>query len=108
MLRQGGNETFADIQVELLFLVRGSESVENKTYEVAAATTNPAGSPHVRLATKGETDRIPKSESFINKYALKLTFGAKDADGNIPGTIYLCTPDSGKSFLAGKFTATVK
>jgi len=52
--------------------------------------------------------RVPKSETVMNRYALKLTFGAKDANGDIPGTIYLCTSDAAKSFLAGSFTAKAK
>jgi hypothetical protein len=40
-------------------------------------------------------------------YSLRLEFGAL-ANGQLPGSIYLCTPDPEKSFLAGTFTAKIK
>jgi hypothetical protein len=108
VFRQGTKGAFAEIEVKLWLLPKAGESIENKTYEIAAANSNPPRSPHVQLATMGPSDRLPKSESFVNRYALKLTLGAKDDKGDIPGTIYLCTPDTGRSFLAGKFTAKSK
>jgi hypothetical protein len=107
VFRQGGTAAFADVEVSLTLSLKG-ESAENKSYEIKPAAANPVGSPVVRLATKAADNGVPQSETFMNRYALKLTFAAKDADGNIPGTIYLCTPDSGKSFLAGTFTAKGK
>jgi hypothetical protein len=98
VFRQGEKGEKADVEVKVWLAPLHAESLENKTFEIP---TTKFGGPHVELATT-------KRESFLNKYALKLTFGAKDADGSIPGTIYLCTPDAGKSFLAGKFTAKAK
>jgi hypothetical protein len=101
--RQGVKGAFADVEVEVTLFPKAGESLENKTYEIAAAASNPGGSPFVKVATMAPGRRLPQSETFLNKYALKLTLGAKNADGDIPGTIYVCTPDSGKSFLAGAF-----
>lgn len=105
VFRQGEKGVFADIEVSLSLFLSG-ESVENKSYEIPVANFNPPQSPHIRLATMAAGAKILKSEAFVSKYALKLTFGSKDADGSIPGTIYLCTSD--KSFLAGAFTAKSK
>ena len=44
--------------------------------------------------------------TFEAGYALRLQFGAL-ANHQLPGKIYLCTPDSGQSFLSGSFTASV-
>lgn len=108
VFRKGKKDSFWEFEVKLWLLPPRGESIENKTYEIAAAATNPPRSPHVNFSTMGEGDRLPKSEAFLNRYALKLTLGAKDDNGNIPGTIYLCTPDAGHSFIAGKFTAKTK
>jgi hypothetical protein len=98
-----GTGTRPDVEVELWLILKPNESVENKTYDVGRGV-KAAVTPHVRLATLPEGAKLPKSESFVANYSLKLTFGTKDKDGAIPGTIYLCTPDAAKSFLAGKFT----
>jgi hypothetical protein len=109
IFRQGDKGTFADIEVKIWLFPKAGESVENKTYEIpTSGAKGGASTPHIQMATMTAGRRIPQSESFLNRYALKLTLAAKDADGNIPGTIYLCTPDSGKSFLAGTFTAKGK
>jgi hypothetical protein len=44
---------------------------------------------------------------FTSGYALRLEFGAL-ANNQIPGSIYVCTPDDAKSCLAGTFTAEAK
>ncbi|HEX4588926.1 MAG TPA: hypothetical protein VH120_03295 [Gemmataceae bacterium] len=107
--RQGVKGRYADIEVKLWLLPKAGESVENKTYEIGPAGAKAGEStPHVEIATMAENARIPQRQSFLNKYALKLSLGAKGADGSIPGTIYLCTPDANKSFLAGQFAAKAK
>jgi hypothetical protein len=102
VLRQGTG-TRPDVEVELWLILKPNESVENKTYQVGKGV-KAAVTPHIRLATLPEGAKLPKSESFVANYSLKLTFEAKGKDGSIPGTIYLCTPDGAKSFLAGKFS----
>jgi hypothetical protein len=106
VFRQGSG-TFADAEVELWLITKPNESVENKTYEVGRGV-RPMVTPHVRLATMPEGAKVPRQESFLTNYSLKLTFGAKDKDGSIPATIYLCTPDAVRSFFAGKFTVKEK
>lgn len=106
VFRQGGG-TWPDVEVELWLILKPNESVENKTYEVGKGL-KPAVTPHIRLGTLPEGAKVPKSESFVTGYSLKLTFAAKDKDGAIPGTIYLCTPDTARSWFAGKFTLKEK
>ena len=68
VFRQGGTQTFADIEVSVVMFLKG-DSIENKTYEIAAAAINPTGSPHIQLSTMPKGGKLPKSESFLNRYA---------------------------------------
>lgn len=103
-----GSGRFPAVEVSLVLTgLKPNESVANKTYEVGKGTS-PALSPHIRLSTLPAGAKVPKTEPFVTGYALKLTFGAKDKDGSIPGTIYLCTPDAARSWVAGKFTVKEK
>jgi hypothetical protein len=98
-----GTGTRPDVEVELWLILKPNESVENKTYQIGKGIKADV-TPHVTLSVIPEGAKLPKRESFVANYSLKLTFAAKDKDGSIPGTIYLCTPDTTKSFLAGKFS----
>jgi hypothetical protein len=98
-----GKEFFADAEVKLSLFLKFGESVENKTYEIPALDTVRVGIPHISAATKEPSDRLPKTELFSSKYALKLSFG-KAEGGMIPGKIYLSVNDTGKTVLAGTFS----
>ena len=102
-----GREARPDVKVDVTLFLQGNESLENKSYEVGRGVMPPL-SPHIRIATLPKGARLLKVEPFVNNYSLKLSFGAKDKDGAIPGTIYLCTPDAARSWLAGKFTVKEK
>jgi hypothetical protein len=103
-----GAGVFPEGKVSVVFLIKGNGPVENQTIEIAPNVARPEGKPVVWIATMDKGARSPKSESFLDKYAMKVTLGSKDAKGNIPGTIYLCTPDGNRSFVAGTFTAKTK
>ncbi len=100
-----GTGVFPDGQVTVQNLVKFDESAENKTFEIAPGGARPSGKADCSNCHDAQSARVPKGETFLDKYALKLTFGAKAANGDIPGTIYLCTPDTNRSFVAGSFTA---
>jgi hypothetical protein len=103
-----GAGRFPEAEVSLwLPGLKPNESVANKTIEVGKGT-NPTLVPHVRLSTLPAGAKVPKIEPFVTNYSLKLAFGVKDKDGSIPGTIYLCTPDAARSWVAGKFTVKEK
>jgi hypothetical protein len=104
--RQGGG-TVPDAEVDLVFVVKPRETAENRTIEVGEGR-RPQFTPLVRLTTLQEGKKSPTPESFPWDYSMKLTLGAKNKDGTVPGTIFLCTPDAAHSFLAGKFTAKEK
>ena len=103
-----GTGVFPEGQITIFFLYKDGDPVENKTFEIAPATRPGVSKPHVHISTMEKNARVPKSEAFGDKYALKVTFGAKGSDGSIPGTIYLCTPDAKRSFVAGSFTVKPK
>jgi hypothetical protein len=102
-----GLGTVPDVEVDLMFVVKPRETVENRTIEVGEGR-RPQFTPLVRLTTLPEGKKAATPDSFPWNYSLRLTLGAKNKDGTVPGTIYLCTPDAARSFLAGKFTATMK
>ena len=106
-LRQGAG-VFPEAQVSMMFLIKGNGPVENQTIMIAPNVAKSGGKPHVRIASMDKGGRVPSTEAFLDKYALKVTFGTKEANGDIPGTIYLCTPDANHSFVAGSFTAKTK
>jgi hypothetical protein len=85
--------------------LKPNESLEGRTFEINPAQRTPGLKPSIHLTGKPPDSRAPKREIATDKYALKLTFEAKAADGSIPGTIYLCTSDPARSFIAGKFDA---
>jgi hypothetical protein len=97
-----GSGFFAEAEVKMWLLSGFSESVENRTFKIDVGSKS-VETPHIHVSVMPKGARIPTTEIHLNKYAMKLTFGEKDKDGNIPGTIYLCTPDTGHSFIAGKF-----
>jgi hypothetical protein len=108
--RQGKQGAFAEAQISIWLIHDANASIANQTFEISPTGKAPEKTPHVSISTLPPKARVPGTESFLtNKdYLLKLTFGEKDKDGNIPGTIYLATKDKAKSFFAGKFTVTEK
>jgi len=78
------------------------EQLAGKTINV---NTNAEKAAKVTLRWKDDAGRV-QSPSYSGGYALRLQFGALD-NNRLPGKIYLCLPDSEKSYLMGKFTAGV-
>jgi hypothetical protein len=99
-----GKDFFADQEVVVMLFLKGVEKPDGKTFEVGMAPE--FGSPHVHMRYKEAGQNFPTSETFMDKYAMKLEFG-KEADEKLPGKIYLCMPDEAKSFVAGTFVAEV-
>ena len=78
------------------------ETLENQTLNIAPDADKAA---RVTLRWKDASGALQK-EDYDDKYALRLEFG-KIGRGRLPGKIYLCTPDAEKSYLMGKFTASI-
>jgi hypothetical protein len=104
--RQGAG-TPAEAEVRIIMFTSPKDKFENRTIEVKSGRRS-SGDPTIILTTKDPSTRVPTTDSFFDKYAMKLNFGAKGPDGMVPCTIYLCASDAKKSFMAGKFTLAVK
>ncbi len=103
-LRQG-KDFFADRQFMIFLLPKPGEEFEDRLIEVAAS--GGFGSPHIHMSYRAGPDTMPKTEMFMQGYAMRIYFG-RPKNGKLPGRIYLCLPDKGKSFVAGNFSAVVK
>jgi len=68
-------------------------------------TTNAPLAARVTLHWK-EDGQVQK-DTYETGYALRLEFGAL-ANNHIPGRIYFCAPDDGRSYVAGNFVAEVR
>ena len=79
-----------------------ADALAGKTINILADTN---ASARVTLRWKDENGAL-NSGHFNSNYALRLEFGAL-ADNQLPGQIYLCTPDAEKSYLMGKFSADI-
>ncbi len=103
-LRQG-KEFFADLEIIIFFFLKENETIENRIFDIAS--DKKFGNPHVHMKWKDENEDMPKTEIFMKGYSMRIEFGANN-EGRLPGKIYLCLPDEGKSAVAGKFEAEVK
>jgi hypothetical protein len=102
-----GSGTSPEAEVRIALFNSPKDKLENRTIEVKPSR-NSGTVATIIITSKDPASRVPTTDSFFDKYAMKLSFGAKGSDGTIPCTIYLCTSDAGKSFIAGKFTLTAK
>jgi hypothetical protein len=103
--RQGDKQS-PDGEVRIVMFASPKDKFDNRTIEVNHARKS-GNAPTILLSTKDPGSRTPKTSSF-DKYAMKLSFGAKGPGGMVPCTIYLCSSDADKSFMAGKFRVMVK
>lgn len=78
------------------------ESLSGKTINV---TQDAVLAARVTLCWK--EDNSTMKETFTNGYALRLEFGPL-ANNRLPGKIWLCTPDTKKSYLLGSFKADAR
>ena len=101
-LRQG-KDFVGDREVKVFLFLDKNRTPAGMTFEVTPATG--PGGPHVFASWK-DGDKMPTA-TFGEKYALRLEFGP-EADGRLPGKIYLGLPDDAKSFLAGTFVADLE
>jgi DNA-directed RNA polymerase subunit RPC12/RpoP len=99
-LRVGRNGP-VELGLNIYFFNRQAEELSGKTAEIKPTDTT---APRVVLRWK-DADRA--SKTFQNGYAMRVEFGLA-AGGNIPGKIFLCTPDDSKSWVAGTFRAEIR
>ena len=114
VLEAGGNLRFRqgakanpEVDVRIVMFSSPKDKFENRTIEIKPDRKS-GKMPTILLTTHDPATRIPTTSSSFDKYAMKLHFGAKGPDGMVPCTIYLCSSDANKSFMAGKFTLPAK
>jgi hypothetical protein len=102
-LRQG--DTWPpDVGVTILLPPRPAEDYSRKKFLITANLT--ANVPRVILRWK-DNQQQAGTENIDRGYALRLEFGPP-VGGQLPGKIYLCTPDEWKSFVLGSFKAEIR
>jgi DNA-directed RNA polymerase subunit RPC12/RpoP len=92
-----------DLAVFVGLHARQGEELSGKTVEIAPDRPK---APRVGLRWKNE-QRKSTAQNFTNGYAMKVVFG-QATNAHMPGKIYLCVPDSAKSFVAGAFDAEIR
>jgi DNA-directed RNA polymerase subunit RPC12/RpoP len=92
-----------DLGLTLHLFARQGEELSGKTVQIAPDRPR---APRVILRWKDE-QRQPATETINNGYALRVVFG-QATNSHMPGTIYICLPDSDKSFVAGTFDAEIR
>jgi hypothetical protein len=103
-LRQGGPGGAPVMAVAIDLFARRGEDLSQKTIEIAP--TRPPPLPRVTLRWEDGRQQSGRDAIWAG-YALKLVF-RRAANGRVPGNIYLCLPDSSKSFVAGAFDAEIR
>ncbi len=102
-----GNKATPEVDVRIAMFSSPKDKFEDRTIEIKLDRKSGI-TPTILLTTHDPATRIPTASSSFDKYAMKLHFGTKGSDGIVPCTIYLCTADVNKSFMAGKFTLSAK
>jgi hypothetical protein len=102
-----GSLTSPDADVRIAMFSSPKDKFENRTIEIKPGR-NSGTVPTIILTTREPSARVPTTDSAFDKYAMKLSFGAKGPDGMVPCRIYLCMADKKKSFMAGKFALPAK
>jgi DNA-directed RNA polymerase subunit RPC12/RpoP len=83
----------------------GGAPPESLSGQPLNVTTNADKAAKVTLHWK-DASGTAQNKNYDDKYAMRLEFGAL-AKNHIRGKIYLCTPDTEKSYLMGTFNASL-
>jgi len=103
-LRQG-KDFFADLEISM-FLSDKLKLAEGVKVVVRPTTKWTAGIPSLHVSSR-EGKNLPDTKFINDDYAMTLELGKPDK-GKIPGKIYLCLPDSQRSYVVGTFVAQRK
>jgi hypothetical protein len=101
-LRQGKGYQ-PDIVVNLYLSATEPQAFAGRQFYV---TSNSVGATP-RIVLRWRDRDLQVLQAFTNGYAMKLDFGTF-AEDRVAGKIYLCLPDSTRSFVVGNFDAEVR
>ena len=93
---------YGDFSFAVSFSGAKPEALAGKSLNVASNATTAA-----RISLHWKDGDQNMRETFTNGYAMLLNFGAV-TNNHIGGTIYLCTADEKKSYVAGTFNAEIR
>lgn len=102
---RSGKDFFPDQEV-VIFLGDRAKQPDGVKLVVRPAQKWTDGVPSLHVSSR-QGDALPDTKFVNDDYALTLELGKADK-GKTPGKIYLCLPDSQRSFLAGTFVAQSK
>ncbi|HYG22550.1 MAG TPA: hypothetical protein VEH04_07195 [Verrucomicrobiae bacterium] len=97
-----GKEWPPDLGISIHLYARNPEELAGRS---AVVNSNNIRSPRVVLRWKEEGKT--RTETFTNGFAMRLEFGQQE-ENQLPGKIYICTPDSERSLVAGIFHAEIR
>lgn len=100
-----GKDFFADLSIDI-FLHGSGNASEGLKLVVRPSQKWTDNIPALHVSTR-QGDDLPKTKFVNDDYALTLELGRAEK-GKSAGKIYLCLPDTGRSYLAGTFTAERK
>ncbi|MEI8289117.1 MAG: hypothetical protein WCH99_06555 [Verrucomicrobiota bacterium] len=101
LMLRGGTNSPIEFGARINFSGAAPEVLANKTINVSPDVDQSAVLTLLWREEVGVQKQI-----FKESYALRLQFGAL-TNNRLAGKIYLCTPDPEKSYLMGKFNATI-
>jgi DNA-directed RNA polymerase subunit RPC12/RpoP len=99
---RSGSRGSVELGVLIDFKGAPAESLSGQSLNV---TTNADKAANVILRWQDGGEQ--QKTNFSDSYALRLDFG-QPIGNRLPGKIYLCLPDEGKSYLAGAFIADLR
>ncbi|HEX9046816.1 MAG TPA: hypothetical protein VF988_07300, partial [Verrucomicrobiae bacterium] len=99
-LRQGSHGA-VDFGVTVDFQGAQAESLSGQVINISTNADKAA-----RVTLYWTVNDQTYKDRYNNGYAMRLEFGAL-AKNRLPGKIYLCTPDSEKTYLMGTFNASI-
>ncbi len=101
---QEGKDVFPPRKVSISMFLKDGEDLRGKTFRFPPSEE--FGQPFVRVTHEKKGSTFGESKTYMNKYAMVLSFG-QSKNGQLPGKIYLCVPDDSKSVVAGSFLVEV-
>jgi hypothetical protein len=104
---QQGKDVFGDASIIIFLPVKSPGEAAGKSFKLGAEKVEGEKRLSIHMKRRPTPKELPQGTAYLDGYALKLEFGT-EKDGKVPGKIYLCMPDDGKSVIAGTFTLDIK
>jgi hypothetical protein len=100
-----GQPVSPDREVLVYLHLKAGEKIGGQTFNISQDMAG-SGVPQVTKRWKHNPKFAPQYKSFTSGYAMRLELGPQ-ADGAVPGKIFLALPDADQSVVAGNFRAVI-